>query len=151
MTKVSDVYDKLETIINNTLSDYAELPNPYTLEFNTSLFLKKGYGLAFGGGRNTNRSVCQLISTARIFSILLVNLVTTTANNAVQREAIDKALLEDSFKIVKAIENDSDLSGSAAKAIFLEDSGVEFIDIGENQQKFVVNELTFEIEYFDTL
>ena len=148
MTKVSDIYDALNTLISGTLTTYSKLPDPYNVEDNTELFLKKGYGIAFGDDTNTNRKVgCQKITINQQFEIPLMNLVTATDSNATGHASLEKLLLEDKFKIIKALENDNDLSGSAMQARYIGGSAITYLE--GDRGKYLLTGLFITIEYLE--
>ncbi|RLC38723.1 hypothetical protein DRH27_01590 [Candidatus Falkowbacteria bacterium] len=148
MTAITDIYDQLVTLIEAALTDYVRLPDPYNVDENTELFLRKGYGVAFGDDTNTNRKIgCNKVSIDQQFVVPIMNQVTTTDTNAVGHAALEKALIEDKFKIVKAIETDSDLSGKTMKALYLGSSAITYLEGDRN--KYLLTELFISTEYLE--
>lgn len=150
MSKISTIREDLETIIDGLLTGYQKIPNPYELEKISNVILRKGYGIAFGPGANTNRQLgCQL-SVDREFAIILTREVAATEHNAEARETVEKSIFEDQYLIIKAIEKDADLLGSsAANARYVSDNGLEYVGL-ENSRYFVLVS-NFSTEYFENL
>jgi len=149
MSKISTIYDNLVVAVNGSLTDYDQITNPYAPDENCELFLDKGFGIAFGPGANSERQLGCKISIKRTFDVMLINLCGTTENNLDDIENFQKTMHEDQFLIIKALENDSDLSTSAAQIKFVDDNGLEFLETDRN--KFFLLQSTFMVEYFENL
>lgn len=148
-TNVSNVYNAMVVIIEAQLTAYKKLPNPYDPEENSSLRLKKGYGLAFGAGVNTNRYMNCKIAVDRQFSILLVRQVSKSDHDITGHATLEKSMLEDEFLLIKAFEQDPTLGGVAVKTRFVGDTGIEFLEGDRN--KYLVLEMELGSEYFEDL
>lgn len=149
MSKVSTIYDALQTLVESNLTTYTKIPDPYKLEDNTELFLVKGFGIGMGNGENTERLVCGYISIRRSFTIALVNKVTTTENNLSSIATSEKNIMEDCYTLIKALEADTDLQGNCVKSTYLSDSGIEFID--SDLGKYLLLQMEVDIEYLDAV
>ena len=149
MSKVSDIYTNLCTLVESTLSTYTKIPNPYDPEINASLLLAKGYGCAFGPASNTERFASCKLSVQRSFSIILINQVTTTDHNTTARNVIEKSIMEDLFSLINAVETDTDLNSQTVKAIWTDDSGIEYLLADRAKYFSVVG--NFECEYIENL
>lgn len=148
-TKITDVYDQIASVISTALSAYTRLPNPYILDENSELFMSKGFAVGVGPGQNTERHVGCFTSIRRSFQFALMNKVVTTETNLTSLAAQEKALMEDQFLVIKALEKDPNLNASASSCKYASDSGIEFIE-GERGKYFLVTtELT--VEYFEQL
>lgn len=145
MTKISDIYDALASVVSAELPDYMRFPNPYVIDTNTFLHQRAGFGIAIGAGSDTERYLGCLVTWQREFSITLVRQVLTTQNNTSVRVALEKEILEDHDKLRKAIYNNSTLSGNAIKTTLVADSGLNFID--GDRLKFLALEMTVSTEY----
>lgn len=147
MALIENIYDECVNIIEAQLPTYIRIPNPYVIDINTNLHLQKGFGIAVGPGTDTQRFVGCLVSWERVFSIILVKQVTTTQNNTIQREVIEKDLLEDHDKLRKAFYLNSTLGGIAVKSTVIGDNGINFID-GE-KLKFLGIVMDLFVEYLE--
>ena len=149
MTKISDIYDALDTAVSTALgSTYTRLPNPYSADENSELYLKRGYGIAFGAGANDRDSMGGIGSYIREFVVVLVNQVTTTDHNVDAREVLEKSFMEDHYKVWKALELDADLGGSSLTTQ-VSDSGIEFAE--GDRKKYFLSEFNVEVKYHETL
>lgn len=146
-TKIEEIYDYCVDVIAAELPDYMRLPNPYVIDINTNLQLRKGFGIAVGPGTDTERFVGCLVSWERVFSIVIVKQVTTTQNNTDQREVIEKDLLVAHDALRKAFYLDSTLGGKAIKSTIIGDNGINFID-GE-RLKFLGIVMDLFVEYLE--
>jgi hypothetical protein len=149
VTQISDIHAALVSVITAELPSYFGIPNPYDVESNANLFLQKGYGIGFGPAVNTNRKVCGKVSIERSFSIVLTNQLTASITDFSGVSDVSKQLFEDQFKLIKAIETNVNLSGSAAKALWASDGGLEFVIAGE--AKYFLIESQWDVEYFESL
>lgn len=147
-TKVEQVYDALTTLCENTLTGYKRFPNPYSLDANTFLHLKDGFGVAIGNGSDTERFLGCEVTWQRNFIVTLVKQITTTQNNLAKREIIEVDILNDHDKLMKAIYRDNSLGGKAIKSIVTDDGGVNFID--GDRLKFLAMEINVVVEYADS-
>lgn len=149
MSKISTIHDAIVTKISTNLSTYSQLPNPYALEENTNLYLKKGFGVAVGPGERTDRVIGCQTSWSRTFTVTLTNLVSTTDHKTTARETIAKALLEDHFTLLKQFDKDADLSGNAIDGVVVSDGGIEFVRIDDAPH--YVTEIELSVEYLEDL
>lgn len=147
MSKIQEIYDALVTVIAFQLPDYIRLPNPYAVEENTFLHMRSGFGVSIGPGTDTERYLGCLVTWQRDFTITLVRQVFTTQNNTALRVDLEKDILDDHDNLMKAVYNNSTLSGKAIKTTAVADSGLSFID-GE-RLKFLAMEITVQVEYED--
>lgn len=147
MSKIQDIYDALITVISGQLPDYTRLPNPYAIEENTFMHMRSGFGISIGPGTDTERYLGCLVSWQRDFTVTLVRQVFTTQNNTALRADLEKDILDDHDNLMKAIYNNSTLSGKAIKTTAVADSGLSFID-GE-RLKFLAMEVTVQVDYED--
>lgn len=149
MSKVSDIYNALNTLVSTTLTSYKKLPNPYVASENANVILNKGYGIAIGAGTNTERLLGCKLSIARDFGVVLTKQIAKTDHDVAGRATQEKAIFEDQYLIIKALEENPSLSGTAAKAYFVGDGGLEVLDL-ETGRYFVLA-TQFNVEYLETL
>lgn len=149
MSLVADIYDKLHVIMSTELSTYTRIPNAYEPNENPELFLRKGYGIGYGAGTNTNRQICDKFSIRRTYTIVLINQVYSTMTNSSSRGTFESSLMNDQKTLINAIENDITLTGSCINARFVGDSGIEYVDGDSN--KYILIESSFDIEYLETI
>lgn len=149
MTSVSNIYDKIDTLLAGTLTGYTKVPDPYAPEMNNKLFLQKGYGLAFGDDNNRNRLVGCRISIEQEFVVPLINQIMTTDHNSTAHANAEKSIIEDKFKIIKALENDKTLSGTCAKCLYVGSSAIQYLE--GDREKYLLTEIIISTEYLEDL
>lgn len=145
MSKIEDIYDAIVTQIESELSGYTRIPNPYDVQNNTFLHLRKGFGIEIGPGSNTERYVGCLSTWERTYTIILVKQVVTTQNNTAVRVMIEKEILDDHELLFKAFETNNSLGGIAMKTVVQSDGGISFLDI--DNQKFLSMSIFLNVEY----
>lgn len=148
MTAIATIYDAIITKISGQLADYKRIPNPYALNENTALLIRKGYGLSIGAGTNTQRYVGCLITWEREYTIGLITQVVNTENDITGRASVEKDLIDDHDLILRAFETDPTLSGACIKAIIQSDSGIEYIEA--ERSKYLALEMSLLVEYQET-
>ena len=153
MGKISTAYDAIITLVEATLPNYQRLPNVYSLEENNQLYKEKGYALGLTeGGINTELlATCKRASWQQAFVLVLINQVTATDHNTALLSSIDKALIEDAYKIFKAVESDIQFNETVTKAIVTDNTGIEVLEDEGNIKKFLITESIILVDFFDTL
>ncbi len=149
MSNISTIHDNIVSKISTNLSTYSQLPNPYVIEDNNNLYLKKGFGVAVGPGGRTDRLVGCQTSYERFFNVILINQVTTTEHNTTSRETLVKNLLEDHYTLLKQFDIDASLSGVSSDGVVFTDGGVELVLI-DGVQHYMI-EIELRVEYFEDL
>lgn len=149
MSLISTLHDAIVTKISTNLTGYTQLPNPYDIEDNNKLYLKKGFGVAVGPGNRSDRIIGCKVSWQRFFNVTLINAVTTTDHNTTSRETIAKSLLEDHYTLLSQFEINAGLGGNAIDGIVIQDSGIEFIII--DGTPYYMSEIEIGVEYFEDL
>jgi hypothetical protein len=149
MRNVLAAYYNLINKIEATLTSYTRIPNPYETSENPSLFLRKGYGLGFSNGENTNRQICDKFSVRRSFTLVLINQVFSTEMNSSGRASFERSLMEDHYAIINAIEKDVNLGGKVSQVSYQNDSGIDYVE--NDTEKFILISSTFDIEYLETI
>lgn len=132
MSKISDVITAIYSLVSTALATYNELPDPYDIEGNTELFLKKGFGISAGSGNNNQeRSVSCSRWTTRDFTITLTNKITTTRENTGSMKTLQKNIFEDQETLLQAFYDDRTIGGNAQDAVNVSDGGIEYLTIDE--------------------
>lgn len=141
-TKISQIFDALKAIVVAELpsgaTGYKQIPNPYIPDANSQLLLKRGYGIGIGPAEPKVLELCPKYGMERIFSIILVNVVTSQENDGPGFETLQKALLEDWHLLRKALESEVTLATNPPVCIkndFVSDSGI--IALSGEQGKFI--------------
>ncbi len=145
MTAISDIYDAIITTVGTELPAFQRVPNPYSLDENTAILLRKAYGLAIGPGTNTERYVGCIATWQRDFTIGLVTQVVNTENDTLGRAAVEVDIIEAHRILLLAFETDPTLAGKCIKAVITSDGGIDYIQGA--QSKYLALEITLTVEY----
>ncbi|NBU34065.1 hypothetical protein EB118_06770 [bacterium] len=144
-TKIADIYDTIVTKLETILPGFQRVPNPYALDENTAILLRKAFGLAIGPGTNTERYVGCIATWERDYTIGLVTQVVNTENDTLGRAMVEKDIIDAHREILLAFETDSTLDGQCIKAVITDDSGINYIQGVES--KYLALEITLRVEY----
>ena len=98
------------TIMSTEFSGHTELDNPYELERNSDLEMKKGYGVAIGSAFNNTKEICSNATERRTFVISFARRISATRMDSVTRIATEKLLMEDHFALMKYFEEHPELA-----------------------------------------
>ena len=152
MSLISTAFDALvsrvETVLNTSANGYSRIPNPYNLEDNAEIKLRKGYGVAMREGENTNRQVNCKFSVQRNMEIVLSRLYTEQDENAVTRSSLEKLLFEDQYALINDFEQDLTINGETMYTKWVSDGGIEFLTGASG--RFLVLRTQFSLEYLET-
>ena len=103
MSVQNEVYSALVSVLNATFPDKRELPNPYDVILNPSLFLADGYGVAISTALPTNRfATCELRAFARNYVVILTKQIHCKENDLENLRAIENSLYVDQFSMINA-------------------------------------------------
>lgn len=145
MTKIAEIYDAIIDLLAVELPAFQRVPNPYALDENTAILLRKAYGLAIGPGTNTERYVGCLVTWQRDYTIGLIHQVVNTENDTLGRAMIEKDLVDAQRAILLAFEKNPSLDAKAIKATVSGDTGIDYIQGA--QSKYLALEITLNVEY----
>lgn len=148
MTAIATIYDAIITKVSGQLTTFKRIPNPYALNENTALLMRKGYGLSIGAGSNTQRYVGCLITWQREYTIGLISQVVNTENDTTGRASVEKDLIDAHDLILKAFESDPTMAGVCIKAIVQSDNGIDYIEA--ERSKYLALEISLLVEYQET-
>lgn len=149
MSKVSTIYDNMITRVASVLSSHVRLPNPYKPDENSTIYLKKGYGVALGGAEISRRVIGGQVIMTRESTITVTRQYFSKENDPSSKASTEKQVLEDIFLVIKDFENDVTLNEVATNVTFRSDSGIEYVSNDKDQ--FLMVRATFAVDYFETL
>lgn len=148
-TKISQIHDALTALCATLFTNSKKLTNPYSSLDNNELFLQNGFGVAVGAGSRTDRFLSGQTSWQRDFSVVLTALVPTTDQNIGQKEVVAKALLENQWLLLNALDSETTLGGLCIKAEVFSDSGIQFLQ-GQTGRYYIL-EIDVITEYRENL
>lgn len=147
MTKVSNIFDKIESIVQTQFSSKQEIPNPFEIEKNPDDFLRDGYGFRYGPGSSGGSELNNLQEHSRDFIIVFTKLVFRTDSDKALFKSTQKAMLEDQYTLIDSLAKDTTMDSDLTRLEFVGDGGIEFVYSG--RQTYLKLESTFEIAYWE--
>ena len=153
MSKISDVYDALQTAVATLLPTYIRLPNPYDPDFNPNLSMEKGFGIGLSPAVNSERLLGCQVSIERVFNVILVNQIHSFDNDAEKLGDLEKSIMEDQYKLVEALEKDATINSERNTVKYQSDGGIEFLVPKEEniRSRYFLVESSFVAEYFQPI
>lgn len=137
----------MNTLVQTELPDYVKLSDSYETPDNAGIVLVKGYSVGFGPAERTSDEFCQgFIRIRRSYQIVLTNVYTPTLD-ADFRETLENNLMEDAFKVMKALERDPTLTGENINSFFATDNGLEYLI--DDRKQFIIVVITASAEYYE--
>ena len=149
MTLVSDIFNKLVDITEETLPSYTHLPDGLNIEKNSDLDLKYGFSVNIGpASPGPEQYGCQVQLFEREYLIALTN-VYTVRTNTKSRNDYELALMEDLYKLTKEIISKPSLDGIVAGVSYSSDIGPQYLD--DDRQEYLYTDVTFSVSYEEIL
>lgn len=148
MSAISTIYTKIKTILTDVYKPKKalQLKNPYEIEENNDLELKRGYGFYIGAGLD-NGTMTSEIGMSRELIVTLTLETGAAQHTNIIRESAEKTLLEEQVELIKLIHTHPDIAECGA-AVYQNDNGIEFI-FGE-KDNFIMIQTRFLITYYET-
>lgn len=150
MSIVSDIYDDIVTRAEALLTSHVRLPNAYSLEENSTEFLKQGWALAVGPEANTERFATCTGSFKMDFIFSITRRFIAREFDATAKATGDKNLLEDMRLIKNDFIKNSTLNTSAHVANWETRDGIVQILAGE-KDNYIALQATVAVEYFEEI
>lgn len=150
MTKVSDIFDQLQTRVSAALPGYTQMPDAYSLVKNSNADLRKGFAIGIGptvpSGTQEGFNSRYLFET--IYFVTLSNDYNIRTDIA-GRNDYEKAIVEDLYIVTKDLLENFRLGGLAIDISFNDTSGPSYLN--ESAQRYLINGASFRIRYQETL
>lgn len=147
MSQISDIYDSINTFLDASYDASGRaLTNPYSIEENDDITLKRGYGFYMGTGRDQG-TMGNMIALEREMVVTLTLETAALEHKNGKRMTAEKQLLEDAALMVKALHNDPAVNEKVSGIIYQSDNGIEFI-YGE-KTNFIMIQSRFLITYIE--
>jgi hypothetical protein len=153
MSKISTVYDTLLATVGTLLpsgSGYTRIPNPNNLEDNMIQFMRKGYGLVYSGGNQAEGEICNFV-IEHTFTVILTREVVKLDSQTDQLDAVNKALLEDAYKLQNDIYNVDEIGipNDITQVLLGSIGSISDVIIGKKYFKSI--EVNFDIQVTETI
>lgn len=149
MSKSTDVFDAMILRLESVLPTHSRLRNPYEIEENNTLFLKKGFGLAIGQGNGPNTALSKQIEIERIFQVVLTRKAYAKESDSTGKASAEKSLLEDLFLVIQEFETNTTINSTASMAQYESDGGIEFVET--ETEGFIVIRADILVKYQESL
>lgn len=149
MSDISTVYAALVTRIEAVLTSHTRLGDPYTLEQNKSVWLKKGWGLAIGEGVNTNQFLSNKVRIDSVFNIPITRKYYAKEDNADLKSVTELQILEDIQLLVADFHTNSTLTTATNHVNFIGRGPMEPVFDGKDQ--FLACRMEIAVNVIETL
>lgn len=150
MSTISTVYDNLITLIPAKLpAGYVRLPNAYKIHENDETYLKQGFCVGFGHGKNTERLVGNKLTIQRALTLTLTRKLYSLEHAAAGKAATEKLLFEDQLILIQNFETDPTLNQSAMLTKYQSDNGMEYVYNGKDE--FIMIQSLITVDYLEPL
>jgi hypothetical protein len=144
MSKISDAYQVLIDLIKSEFTDRIELKNPYVLDDNEDIILKSGFGVTLLPTTNLKRVTSCIYTLEREVQVVFTNQVFGTNRDMGPRQSVEKFLMDEQLKLIKAIDASGNLNDLLAKRDFSGDNGIEFVFSERNNYLALTSSFLFE-------
>lgn len=144
-TTITDVYNNFVTVIETALPSHKRLHNPYSVEENPEMIVRKGWGLQIDDGINSNRCISPEYYLQRNFSVVITRENVAKDSDPVRRDAAKLELLEDLHLLISASVLDNTLTQVAARFQYESDTGLQEVYIQDKPYSFI--QAQFLVEY----
>ena len=145
MSNVTDIYDKMATILSTVYSTKTIIPNPFSVADNNDNLLKDGYGFYFGGAGLPSFDLPSFQGYSREFILVLVRGIYRADDNTSLFGSTQKAMIEDQNTFINTLAKDRTLDNDLVSVEFTGDGGIEFV-YGD-KFSFLQLTSTFEAQY----
>jgi hypothetical protein len=144
-TSITTVFNNLVTFMGDQLTAHKRLNDPYSLEANPEMLLRKGWGIQIDDGSDTGRCISPEYYLARNFTLIVVRETVGKDSDPARRENAMLELLEDLHILIAEAVSENTLYQSAVNFKYVSDSGVQEVFVQEKPYNFV--EAVFTVEY----
>lgn len=149
MSKITDVFNNLVTFVGGELIDHTRLNDPYNIEENPEMLLRKGWGIQIDDGVDTNRCISPEYYLGRTFTIVIVRESVAKDSDPVRRELSKLDLLEDLHILIAEAVSENTLYQVAVNFKYISDGGLQEVFVQDKPYNFI--EANFLVEYSQTI
>jgi hypothetical protein len=149
VSKITDVFNNLVTFVGGELSDHTRLNDPYNIEENPEMLLRKGWGIQIDDGVDTNRCLSPEYYLGRTFTIVIVRESVAKDSDPVRRELSKLDLLEDLHILIAEAVSENTLYQVAVNFKYISDGGLQEVFVQDKPYNFI--EANFLVEYSQTI
>lgn len=152
-TNVTTIFNAMNTRLAAVLTSANRLAVPSTPEFEPLLILRNGFGVRIGDAQNTDLFVDGNISFKRRFIVTLTREAVALQLDAASRGQAELDLAEDAMLVIKDFMTDASLNnaGNIPMTKYESDNGINEIVADASEGIYLVIDMIFETQYFETL
>lgn len=145
MSKITTVFNNLVTFMGTELPNHKRLNDPYAIENNPEMLLRKGWGIRVVDGLDTKRFICPEYTLARSFGLVIVRESPSKDSDPSRRESAKLEILEDLHTLLIEAVSENTLYGIALDFKYESDGG--FQEVFVNEKPYTYLAANFVVEY----
>lgn len=127
MSAIAEIYDSITEFLKNTFgTEGTALINPYEIEENPEIILKRAFGFYMGPAQDQG-TITSMVAINRDVIITLTIETKASQHNNEKRTNAEKVILDEHFKLVKMLHADPAVNEKVSGIIYQNDNGIEFI------------------------
>lgn len=155
MSNVTLILNRFATIVETAITGITRIPNPYDPESSPGIYLKNGYGLAYGSAENATDTLdgCGTIHIRREIMFMQLQEIAKVSTDTLGIKAQLDSMLENELLVIKAIIEDHQLNGGASHvamaARYTDSDGPDFL-VGD-KRKFFKTLTAFSVLYREAI
>ena len=143
MSKIVDIQDAMNTIIESALPSYVMLSDAYDTTDNANIHLEKGYSTGFGSAVRGGNDFCKGdVDIERNLVVALTNVYTPNLD-ATYRQDLEQGLMDDHFAMLAQIECNPTLNQNCITSSYEADQGIEYL--ADDRKQYIVIFITIII------
>lgn len=147
MSKIVDIENALNSIIEATLPSYVMLADAYDTPDNININLDKGYSTGFGPATRGSSDFCKGdVDIERTIIVALTNVYAPNLDSS-YRQSLEQSLMNDHFSMVGAVECNPTLNQNCIVASYAGDQGIEYVT--DDRKQYIVIFTNFLIRYIE--
>lgn len=149
MSAISEIYDAISTFLDTNLGvTGSPLVNPYEVEENPDIVLKRGFGFFLGPAQDQGTMTNMLMLNRDVIVTLTIE-TGAAQHNITKRQEAEKLLLEDQGKLIKELHIDPGVSEKVSAISYQADNGFEFVYGEKNNFLMIVSR--FQMTYIENV
>lgn len=127
------------------LPTHQRLNDPYNIDENPEMLLRKGWGIQIDNGADVSRCISPEYYIARTFTLVIVRECVAKDSDPSRRETSHLELLEDLHILIAEAVAENTLYQSAVNFKYVSDGGVQEVFVDDKPYNFI--QAQFLVEY----
>lgn len=146
---ISDIYDAIESFLSALYPDSRLINDPYNIDENDDLVLKRGFGFYMGPAFDRGTMGMEMAIDRELVVTLTIESGSSEHKSAKRMKA-EKQLLEDHFQLLKKMHLDPTANEKISAVAYQNDNGIEFI-FGAEKNNYLMIQSRFIVTYVEQL